>query len=299
MLTEASVTSITNNLRTQPTAESLSAAINSNVGASIKDPIGASITKALSNINKLTAAVESKIDNLQQDIVKSTDNTGKVKLVGNKIVITLEPEELSKAESYKTKIQGDINNINSLITKLSLLLNTLSIISQTAQILKTVLDVQEALLNLNPVSKATLSVFKKAIKILFYRDVLSEYTNILSREVASNTAAINSLLNKFKGLSVEFKINSANDSGTELTPIEAEAAIIQDKLGTDNLQNTQNYETFNGKSYNLAVEKYGERELIGRAKDNFSGLLITETAPSFTASPEQLFEELKTILNNY
>lgn len=296
MLIEASVSSITNSLKTQPTAESLTAAINSNVGASIKDPIGASITKALSNINKLTAAVDSKITSLQEDITKSVDNTGKVKLINNKIIITLEPEDANKADAYKAKIQGDINNINSLITKLSLLLNTLSIISQTAQILKTALDVQEALLNLNPVSKATLTVFKKAIKILFYRDVLSEYTNILSREVTSNTTAINSLLNKFKGLSVEFKINSANDLGTELTPIEAESVIIQDKLGTDN---TQTYETFNGNSYNLAVEKYGERELIGRAKDNFSGLLITETAPSFTASPEQLFEELKTILNNY
>jgi hypothetical protein len=142
-------------------------------------------------------------------------------------------------------------------------------------------------------------VFKKAIKILFYKDVLTEYTNILSREVRANTTVINNLLNKFKGLSVEFKVNSANDAGTDLTPAEAEGAIIQDKLGLNNPQVAETYETFNGKSYNLSVEKYGDRELIGRAKDSFSGMLITETAPSFTALPEQLFEELKTILNNY
>ena len=299
MLTEASISSISNSLKSGLTPEGLAGAISSGVGASIKDPIGASIAKALSSINKISAAAEAKITSLQEDIIKSTNNTGKVKLVGKRIIVTIEPKDAAKAAAYQAKIQGDINKINSLITKLSTVLNTLSIISKTADILKTVLDAQEVLLSFNPVSKATMTLFKKAIKILFYKDVLSEYTNILSRELASNMVVFNNLLEKFKGLSVEFKINSANNKGSTLTPQEAAAQIIHDKLGAGVLGNTENYTTFDGKTYSLVVEKYGDKELIGRAKDTFSGMLVTETAPSFSASPADLLEELKNILNNY
>ena len=270
----------------------------SNTVQGLSDPIGPVIKSSLSSITKLTGSLTAKIEKLQTDIINSADNTGKVKLVGNRIVITLEPQEAAKAASYKAKIEGSINSVRTNIERLNSLIKTLDVITKTAQTLKTALEVQEVLLKANPVSAATFSVLKKGINIIFMKDILNQYVSMLGVELAKNSQVLNQLVSKFSSLTVDVVVKGASNNGQNLSDSQAQSAITDAQLsGSSGTQSPQDYSNDNGQSYTLTVEKYSEKEIIGRARDKFSGLMITETAPSFHRTPEQLIEELKTILN--
>lgn len=289
---------IQSNLPSLKSANSVLSSVNSSVSSRIKDPIGSALTSTLSSINSLSATVADKVDKLEQDLTKSVDNTGKVKLSGNTIVVTLEPEDAAKLPQYQAKIQGSIDSINNTINKLKVVTSTLSVISNTAKTLKVAMDVQEAALTVgNPVAAATMALLKKAIKILFYRDVLEEYNTIIASQMSSSQKSLNKLSERFASLSVQFVVDSNRNKGETTTTQQAETKIQQGSLIKDQGNEPQYYTNDNNKSYILNVETYSTRELIGKARDKYSGLLVAETSPSFISTPDQLIEELKAILN--
>jgi hypothetical protein len=72
--------------------------------------------------------------------------------------------------------------------------------------------------------------------------------------------------------------------------------------GAENTRNgvtniSEEYSDFSENKYLLKVEKYDESRIIARAYDKDSGAIKQQTSPSFFYSPQELLEELKTILN--
>ena len=154
--------------------------------SAITDPVGGLINKGLTKINNLTGAVEKKIDKLLEDTIKSTDAKGRVKLVGNQIIITVSPEDKDKADAIKSRIQNNIESINKNLNSLQNLLKSLETINQTVTILNRILDIQELALKSNPVSAATFTVIKKAVKIIFTKDMMKEYSKLLKSQLKQN-----------------------------------------------------------------------------------------------------------------
>ena len=277
---------------------SIISSATSAVTPKITDPVGAVLISTMASINSLSTSIYSKMDTLEADLIKSVGNTGKVVINGNKIFVTTDPADASKVSQFQSKLQGDINSINSVISKLQLVTTSLSIVSETAAVLKAAMDVQEILLTVgNPVAKATMTLIKSALKILFYKDVLSEYVNIISSQSAAAQQSLNDIISRFSGLSIQFNTNSALSSGNILTPDQAQTSIVDSSLSASKSTYPQTYVNSAGKSYTLSVESYNSKEIVGRARDSFSGLLVAETTPSFISTPDQLVAELKTILN--
>jgi hypothetical protein len=264
----------------------------------VKDPIGAVLSKTMTSINSLSASISTKLTKLEEDIVKSLDKTGKVKLVNGVIIVTIEPADAAKLPQYQAKIQGDINKLNNTVNKLKVVTATLKTVSDTAKLLQKAVEAQEIMLTIgNPVAKATMILIKKAIQILFYQDVLKEYVNIVSTQVANTEQALSEVLTKFSRLSVQFVVNSDANKGVVTSPEQAQTTLSNRGLGSNDGSKQQEFTNDDGRQFILGVEPYGTRELIGRARDKYSNLLVAETTPSFYSTPEQLLEELKTILN--
>lgn len=267
------------------------------VSGLIKDPISGVLNKTLKKINNLTSNVESKINKLAEDIVKSVDNKGRVELQGNIIVVTVKPADIEKVTKEKEKLDIKIRDINTNLNSLKKVLSTLKTIGNTINIVKKALDIQEILLNSNPISKATYTVFKKAIKLVFLKDMLKEYSNVLQSELKNNQDKLNNIIEKFRNLRISIKIQDSNNTIDES---QAETEILSELLSENKSESTdsfsQEYETESGRTVIIRVEKYGTRELIAKAVDKFSGLLIAQTAPSFTSSSDDLVNELKNII---
>lgn len=279
------------------TSSVLSSATSS-ITSAVKDPIGAVLAKTMSSINSLIASVSSKITKLEEDIVKSASNSGKVKLVNNVIVVTLEPADASKLPAMQARIQSKVDSLNGVVNKLKVVTATLHTISTSAKILKTAMDAQETLLTLgNPAAKVTLVLIKKSIKILFYKDVLNEYSNILQGQIASTEKSLKGILDKFTGLSVQFIVDSDAMKGVTTTPDQAHSMLRDQSLSVGVGSAPVEFTSDDGRKFLLAVETYGSREIIARARDKFSNLLVAETSPSFISTPDQLIQELQEILN--
>ena len=82
-----------------------------------------------------------------------------------------------------------------------------------------------------------------------------------------------------------------------MTEDDALSSLADDLLGQDINSYTQEFTADDNGQYILQVEKYGDKELIAKAYDKFSGLVASQTAPSYITNPEDLLNELKTILN--
>jgi len=72
--------------------------------------------------------------------------------------------------------------------------------------------------------------------------------------------------------------------------------MLFEEINVDNQSNI--YTGSNGKVYILIVDQYGSKQLIGKAIDKISGILAVQTAPSYIKTPDQLMDELKSILNS-
>jgi len=280
--------------------EDVSKNIVQNVTSAVKDPFGAIITKTMSKVNGLTTAVESKIDQLAKDIVKSVDSTGKVTLEGSSIVITISPEDVAQAQEIQSRINGKIVNIQKMLTTLTSILNTLKTVQQAITTLQAALTIQETVLSLNPATGPMFTVFKKAIKIVFLKDMIGEYSKILANQLKANLSVLDRLSTRFKDLRVTVKISDESNKGNFIDATTASNLIIQELLdqGSKDIKNvTTDYTSAENDKYLLKVEKYGDKQLIGRAYDKVSGFIKEQTSPSFFSTPEELIEELKSILN--
>lgn len=285
---------------TQVSPASLLSNVKQSVTLSMPDPVGMAVSKSLSAINSITAVITSRIKLLEQDIVKSVDNTGKVKLVGNTIVITLEPKDAALLPIYQEKIQKSISSVMGSIMKFSALIATLNTITKTTQTLKTLLDVQQALLMTNPISAATFKVLQQGIKIISYRDILNDYVRILGEQVSINGQVLNQMVDSLSKLNVQFVVGNATNQGQSITNQQALASIASTNLqdsGLNTGDSNIDYTDSNGRQLILKVETYSTGELIARARDKFSGSIVVETAPSYIETPDQLLAELKSIIN--
>lgn len=269
--------------------------------SAINDPFSAAIKQVLAKINTIIPAIEKKIDKLEAEMVKKADAKGRVTLQGNNIVVTVTRAEYEQAMTIVNNIKAQIASIRQTIVTLQSIIAALKAISSAINVFLAVLAVQELVLTANPITKITYEVFKKAIKIVFLKEIIAAYSGLIQSEVAQAQAVMNNLINKFTNLHVSITISDEADKGNFIGKNDAQTIIASDLLnmgGNEYIKNvTSDYTSDSGSQYILKVEKYGTKENIARAYDKFSGLVAAETAPSFLATPDQLMEELKTILN--
>lgn len=267
--------------------------------SSIGDPIGSTLKRILFKINSLIQNIETKIDKLAKDAVKSVDNKGRVELIESTIVITVTPQDVARAQAIQSNITRNITSINNSLRILSSTLNTLNSVAQTIRAIQIALNIQELILTINPVSKATFTVFKQAIKLVFLKDAMKEYSKILTTELRSSKASLDRLINKFRNLNIKIVVSDEANKGNKLSDAEAESMISDSLLSStpDTKNLYEEYRSINEKEYILVVEKYDDTQLIGRAKEKFSGMLAAQTAPSFFSTGDQLLTELKNILD--
>lgn len=278
--------------------------LQQNVTSAVKDPFGQVITKTFFKVNSLVSNIEKKLDQLLQEVAKSTDSKGRVAIEGSTIVITITKEDVDQALEIKRRVETKVNSVRSTISTLEVTLKTLQSVQTAMTTLQTALNIQELILSVNPTTGPIFTVLKKSIKLIFLKDIITEYTKFIKGELRSNLNKLSSLSEKFKNINVDIKISDEKNKGNEISKEEAERMLIQDLLNSssDNPENTVDkvtdvYESPRGKRYILVVEKEGENSLIGRAYEEQSGLLEEQTAPSFMLTPQDLLDELKFILN--
>lgn len=294
-LTSDSVSSI-RSLSTNTTP--ISTTIADSMSSMVSDPFGVIISTTFNKINSLVVNIETKIDNLTNDIINSPDNKGRVTLQGNTIVISVEPQDAQQAMLMQSRIQNKISSIQKTLALLNTILTTIKAIQTAITIYQSYLAAQEILMTLGaPPAKIAFEVLKKGIKILFLKEILKQYAKILSTQVAQNQQVLNSLTNKFRNLQVSIKIGDQANQGEFIDRNQAEALLASDLLGTNIVSDSQSFTAANGDNYLLKIEKYGEKEIIGRAYDAISGMIKEQTAPTFLSTPDQLYSELQSILN--
>lgn len=298
MLTQDNVNSLKNTLsNTNSIGTSVVNNISDTVSSTLQNPIGASLKKVLSRINTVTANVETKITKLVDNIAKSSDNKAKIELMGSSIVITVKPEDVNVLSLQQQRIQSNIDSVTTTLHLLQSSVNTLNTINETIKILRKVLDIQEVLISTNPITKAAFEIFKKGIKIVFLKDMLTQYAKIVDTQLSSNQATLSSLINRFDNLRVQIKVADENNNGNNISDSEAQSMISQELLSAGNDSVTEDFFSENGKTYLLKVEKFDTRKLVGRAYEKITNQLVQQTAPSIVSTSVQLIDELKSILN--
>jgi hypothetical protein len=276
--------------------------INDTLSSIVSDPFSAVISTSFKKINSLVVNIETKIDNLAKEIVSSADSKGRVTLQGNQIVISVQPQDVQQANILQNRIQTQISAVQKTLSTLTAILVTIKAIQTAITIYQSYLAAQEILMTLGaPMAKIAFTVLKKGIKIIFLREILNQYAKVLSTQLAQNQQVLQSLTNRFRDLQVTIKIGDVANTGQYIGTTQAEALLINDLLETGNSSGTTSdsmpFTADNGDSYILKIEKYGDKEIIARAYDSFSGLIKEQTAPSYLSTPDQLYSELQTILN--
>lgn len=292
-INSSNISSLSNLINKKDTAENIA----SDLSSAVNSPITGIINKTLFKINDLTNNIENKIVKLQEDAVNNFDNKGTIKLINNVIVITVKPEDVGVANLKQQKIQNNIDSINKTLILLQNSLSTLNTISSSIRTISTALDVQEKILNLNPVSKATFTVFKKAIKIIFLKEILKEQSKVIDNQLKSNKNKLDELLKKFSSLKVQIKISDEKNQGKSISEDKASELIINDFMNNSEIKSTE-YSSSNGLIFIFKIEKYDKKQLIGKAYEKNSNMIKAQTAPSFISTPEDLYKELENIIEN-
>ena len=276
--------------------DSVNNTINAISGA-VSDPFGSAIQLTLNKINSLTVNIEKKIDQLVKEVVEKTDNKGRISLQGNNLVITIRREDLAKAQELQKRVQDKITSINKTITILNTVVNSLIAIQTAITVYKSLLDIQEITLTANPVTGPIFQVVKQGVKLIFLKEIVNQYVKILGRQLLQNRQVLNRLIQKFRSIQVSVKIQDEADKGNYVSTDIAEQLLADDQLGDGISSDSQDFTDNNFNQYILKVEKYDSKQLIARAIEKKSGMIKAQTAPSYFATPEELMEELKTILN--
>ena len=276
--------------------DSVNDAINAISGA-VSDPFGSAIQATLNKVNSLTVNIEKKVDQLVKEVVEKTDSKGRVSLQGNNLVITVRREDLAKAQELQKRVQDKIKSINKTITILNTVVNSLIAIQTAITVYKALLDAQELSLTLNPVTGPIFLVVKQGVKLIFLKEIINQYVKILGRQLLQNKQILNRLLTKFRSIQVSIKVQDEADKGNYVSTDIAEQLLADDMLGDGITSDTQDFTDNKFNEYILKVEKYDKKQLIARAYEKLSGMIKAQTAPSYFATPEELMEEIKTILN--
>lgn len=276
--------------------DSVNDAINAISGA-VSDPFGSAIQATLNKVNSLTVNIEKKVDQLVKEVVEKTDSKGRISLQGSNLVITVRREDLAKAQELQKRVQDKIKSINKTITILNTVVNSLIAIQTAITVYKALLDAQELSLTLNPVTGPIFLVVKQGVKLIFLKEIINQYVKILGRQLLQNKQILNRLLTKFRSIQVSIKVQDEADKGNYVSTDIAEQLLADDMLGDGITSDTQDFTDNKFNEYILKVEKYDKKQLIARAYEKLSGMIKAQTAPSYFATPEELMEEIKTILN--
>ena len=269
------------------------------ISSAVNDPVGGALNKILSRIVNVNTLAGKKIDDLETQLATYADKNGSVAVIGNTIVITVTQADEAKAAVEKQRIDSMVSSIKNTLNTLNKAISSLQAIFTTINVLQKLLQVEEALLTINPVSKASFTLFKSAIKIVFLGDMLKSYTSLIQTQLASNSLQLNQLLARFNDLNVSINVQDNANQGIPTDPIQAIDNLADIALGGNDITNQSNmFTAFNGKIYILNVVKYGGKQLVGQATEQVTGLLAVQTAPSYTESPDELMSELKSILNS-
>ena len=276
--------------------DSVNNTINAISGA-VSDPFGSAIQLTLNKVNSLTVNIEKKIDQLVKEVVEKTDSKGRISLQGNNLVITIRREDLAKAKELQKRVQDKITSINKTITILNTVVNSLIAIQTAITVYKSLLDIQEITLTANPVTGPIFQVVKQGVKLIFLKEIVNQYVKILGRQLLQNRQVLNRLIQKFRSIQVSVKIQDEADKGNYVSTDIAEQLLADDMLGDGISSDSQDFTDNKFNQYTLKVEKYDSKQLIARAIEKESGMIKAQTAPSYFSTPEELIEELKTILN--
>lgn len=276
--------------------DSVNDAINAISGA-VSDPFGSAIQLTLNKVNSLTVNIEKKIDQLVKEVIEKTDSKGRVSLQGSNLVITIRREDLAKAQELQKRVQDKIKSINNTITILNTVVNSLIAIQTAITVYKALLDAQELSLTLNPVTGPIFQVVKQGVKIIFLKEIVNQYVKILGRQLLQNKQILSRLIQKFRTIQVSIKIQDEADKGNYVNTDIAEQLLADDMLGDGITSDSQDFTDNKFNEYILKVEKYDGKQLIARAIEKKSGMIKAQTAPSYFATPDELMEEIKTILN--
>ena len=189
-------------------------------------------------------------------------------------------------------------SIQTTLSTLRTTVNSLSTVTEAINTYKRILDIQEIVLAANPVSGPIFLVLKKGIKLVFLKEILKEYSKVIGSELAQNKEVVTRLVERFRSLQVSIKIQDEADKGKYIDSNVAEEMLADELFGVPGV--TEDSEEFidqNFNKYTLKVEKYDGKQLIARAYDIESGMIKAQTAPSYFSTPEELMEEIKSILN--
>ena len=277
-------------------SDSVNSAVTSISGA-VSDPFGSAIQLTLNKVNSLTVNIEKKVDQLVKEVVQKTDSKGRVALEGNNLVITVRREDIAQAEELQKRVKSKIDSIKKTITILKTVLNSLIAIQTAITVYKSLLDLQEASLTINPVTGPMFQVVKQGVKIIFLKEMINQYVKILGRQLIQNNQILDRLTDKFRNIEVSVKVQEEADKGSYVNYDVAEQLLADDALGKNIEQVTQDFSDNDFLQYVIKVEKHGEKQLIAIAREKSSGMIKAQTAPSYFATPAELTEELKTILN--
>jgi predicted Rdx family selenoprotein len=276
--------------------ESVTETITSISGA-VSDPFGSAIQLTINKISSLTVNIERKVDQLVKEVVQKTDSKGRVSLQGNNLVITVRKEDIAQAQELQKRVKDKIDSIKNTISILKTVITSLTAIQTAITVYKSLLDLQEVSLTLNPVTGPMFQVVKQGIKVVFLKEIINQYVKILGRQLVQNKQVLDRLISKFRDIEVSVKVQEEADKGSYVNYDVAEQLLADDALGKDIDQVTQDFSDNEFLQYIIKVEKYDKKQLIAVAREKSSGMIKAQTAPSYFSTPDQLIEELKTILN--
>ena len=226
------------------------------VVSTIKDPLGGVVSKVFSQINSLNGVLSSKIDGLLEDIAESVSSVSgaSVSLENQTLVITVSRKDLEQTQVLKSRIETKIENIKRLIETIQKVIKTIQTLEKAASLLMVALSIQEAALTLNPTTGPIFKVLKKGIQLIFLKDIIKEYVNIIKRQSLASVQTLEKSLDRFRDIQVSLKIRDEGDKGSIVTKEEAEDLIAKDLLGDGVTVDNSVFVAANGISYRLVVE---------------------------------------------
>jgi hypothetical protein len=278
--------------------------ISEKIGIPTSDPIGPILQKPMFLVNQLISTSEIKILELIEDVKKTQVQNAIVNVTDSKININSAGADKLYSESLKRNIDSKFTSINNILSKINTVINTLNVIKNIAIVYIRLIDVKEAFLKINPAPTfpgptlgAVYLLAKQAVSNSLKREKILEYITLIGFLISQNKLLLNNLTNQVRELNTIVKIQDEANKGSFIDTNQAESMIAGDKLGTDVSLLSKDYTADNGKEYILKIEKYGDKQLIGRAYFKDTGFIKEQTAPSFVSSPDQLYTELQEILN--
>lgn len=251
---------------------------------------------------------DTLIKKMVKDVKKQLQNKGVLTVENN--VITFTPSNKGNYEVFKQNFDRKKANLTRTLNTLKTTLDTLAKIATFVNIGLTAIKVyikvktkliaaQEAAVRtelaaptpggIKPISAALLPKINKSLKQLdkdqkkvdTYQAVITSI-NIITPIFRDMLAKIQTKVNQ-----LQFVINTGNETqGMDVSVAEVNNAAPLNSEYTNSF----------GKNYILELVKTPSGFLQYQALDAFSKMKITQTAPSKSKTPEELFEEIKQIL---